>query len=112
MSTITIYKGDERPDLSGTISVDGNPTLAGATVTLTAITVHGTKAVDGASCDVTIDDDADTIEWEYEVQDGDFDDIGTYYIYLTVTYSSGDIQTVAKDSSGNQHIVEVKAPYG
>lgn len=112
MTTITVNKGDERPDLSGTISFDGAPTLANAAVTLTAINAHGTKIIDGGSCTEDVDDSAETIGWEYEVQDGDLDTVGTYYIYLTVTLDNGDVQTVTKDSDGNQHLLIVEEPYG
>ena len=103
---VTAYIDDERPALKGTASFDGSPTLSGATVTLTAINAQGTKLIDGESCTVTIDDSEDTIEWEYDVQSGDLDTLGTWYIYLTVTHPDSDIQTVTAGT------LEIKRPYG
>lgn len=112
MTTVTVYKDDLRPDLTGTITLTGGPTVTGASVALTMQTADGVTKINAQSCSVNVDEDADTLAWTYTWQSGDTDTIGTYYVYLTITFADGDTQDVALDSDGNPFLVEVKLPYG
>lgn len=112
MSTTTVYVGNDRPDLTGVITVTGNPTVTGATLTLSAADSAGTKVIDAQSVTVdSVDDDADTINWTYRKQAGDYGTLGLFSVWLTVTYADGDKEDVPLEADGSKNLLQVSNPY-
>ena len=91
---IRIHKDDDGIDLSGTVSFDTAITLTGSTMAYYMVDRQGTLKINGRACTVTIDDSANTIDYEVAFQSGDTDTEGRYRSVLKITFADTRVRTV------------------